>query len=134
MIRYLHVFECLAVCLRSVDGGKPLDGSVKVIESLILNKKGNLSVHAAKRFVFFDQQHSVCFADKKPKWFPCQRSNGAQVDDLGGNRVFPQGFSYLKRGVNGFPMRNDRKIRSFSNNVGFSEGNEIFIIRNFPRL
>ena len=88
MIRYLHVFECLAVCLRSVDGGNPLDGSVKVIESLILNKKGNLSVHAAKRFVFFDQQHSVCFADRGQNGFRVERSNGAQVDDLGGNPVF----------------------------------------------
>ena len=74
MIRYLRVFERLAVSLWSVDGGNPLDGSIKVIESLILDKKGNLSVHAAKRFVFFDQQHSVCFADGRPKWFPCREA------------------------------------------------------------
>ena len=127
-VRYLR-FRVPCCKLAERRWRKPLDGSVKVIESLILNKKGNLSVHAAKRFVFFDQQHSVCFADKakvvsvsgglmergsrRPRRKPCVSS----------------GFG-LPEVLNGFPMpmiENPFLLEQ----VGFSEGNEIFIFRNF---
>ena len=129
----MRVFKTFAVSLRRVNGRHPLYGGVKVIKSLILNKKGNLSVDAAKRFVFFNQQDAIRFADRSQNGFRVKWPYGAQIDDLGGNLVrFLQCLGYLQGGVNGFPMRNDRKIRTFSNDIGFSEWNdEIVLFGNF---
>ena len=79
----LQRFERGAVDGGGVEGADTLDGGVEVVEGAFLDHAGDLRGDAAEGFVFVDQDGAVGFSHAGQDGFFVQRTNTAEVDDLG---------------------------------------------------
>ena len=106
--------------------------SVEFVEDALLNHVGDLSTDAAVGLIFFDVDGAVRFRDGFENGVFIQRTNAAQIDDLGADAVFFfEDACGFEAGDDSTPMSDEGDVGAFAFHVCKAERNEEFAVGEF---
>src|SRR5690242_8566141 len=131
LIRRVQVLERLGVGRGNVKARYAQDGSIKIIESLVLNRVYDLRPDAAKRPAFLHDDAPVRLPDGLKNGFGVERTKRSRVDDLGLDSFLFKFLGRLERHMDHLGVRNQRNVVSGTLDFRNTQRNRVLALRNF---
>src|SRR5580704_15223247 len=107
------------------------DGAVEVVEGFFVDDGGDLSGEAPGAGVFVEDDDFVGLLHGLGDGFAIEWRDSAQVEDFEIDPFLLYNLGSLQSGVNHGCVSNDAEVAAFADDVGFADGDDVVIRRDF---